>query len=122
MGGIGGQRQDTATARTAGQTLPVTAPKHAGMALRTLRYLPGGCVQVARAGAHLTVSPRASVETLCMHCCVLAHSLNSWFQLLHSVSSFRLRGNNESEVLSAEEENLHSQTLLCLCLCCIGAR
>ena len=40
MGGIGGQRQDTATARTAGQTLPVTAPKHAGMALRTLRYLP----------------------------------------------------------------------------------
>ncbi len=30
------------TARTAGQTLPVTAQKHAGMALRTLRYLPGG--------------------------------------------------------------------------------
>jgi hypothetical protein len=32
------------------------------MALRTLRYLPGGCAQGARAGAHLTVSPRASVE------------------------------------------------------------
>jgi hypothetical protein len=39
------------TARTDGQTLPVTAPKHAGMALRTLRYLPGGCAQGARAGA-----------------------------------------------------------------------
>jgi hypothetical protein len=50
------------TARTAGQTLPATAPKHAGMALRTLRYLPGPCAQGARAGAHLTVSPRASVE------------------------------------------------------------
>ena len=50
------------TARTAGQTLPATAPKHAGMALRTLRYLPGPCTQGARAGAHLTVSPRASVE------------------------------------------------------------
>ena len=47
------------TARTAGQTLPATAPKHAGMALRTLRYLPGPCTQ---AGAHLTVSPGASVE------------------------------------------------------------
>ena len=33
-----------------------------GMALRTLRYLPGGWAQGARAGAHLTVSPRASVE------------------------------------------------------------
>jgi hypothetical protein len=32
------------------------------MALRTLRYLPGPCTQGARAGAHLTVSPRASVE------------------------------------------------------------
>ena len=50
------------TARTTGQTLPATAPKHAGMALRTLRYLPGPCAQGARAGAHLTVSPRASVE------------------------------------------------------------
>ena len=50
------------TARTAGQTLPVTAQKHAGMALRTLRYPPGPCTQGARAGAHLTVSPRASVE------------------------------------------------------------
>jgi hypothetical protein len=50
------------TARTAGQTLPATAPKYAGMALRTLRYLPGPCTQGARAGAHLTVSPRASVE------------------------------------------------------------
>jgi len=50
------------TARTAGQTLPATAPKHAGMALRTLRYLPGGWAQGARAGAHLTVSPLASVE------------------------------------------------------------
>ena len=50
------------TARTDGQTLPVTAPKHAGMALRTLRYLPCVWAQGARAGAHLTVSPRASVE------------------------------------------------------------
>jgi hypothetical protein len=49
-------------ARTTGQTLPVTAPKHAGMALRTLRYLPGGCAQGVRAGAHLTVSPRAIFE------------------------------------------------------------
>ena len=36
------------------------------MALRTLRYLPGylpgPCTQGARAGAHLTVSPSASVE------------------------------------------------------------
>jgi len=48
--------------RTTGQTLPATAPKHAGMAPRTLRYLPGGWSQGARAGAHLTVSPRASVE------------------------------------------------------------
>ena len=32
------------------------------MALRTLRYLPGGCAQGARAGAHLTVSQRNSVE------------------------------------------------------------
>ena len=50
------------TARTAGQTLPATAPKHTDMSLRTLRYLPGPCTQGARAGAHLTVSPRASVE------------------------------------------------------------
>ena len=50
------------TARTAGQTLPATAAKYAGMALRTLRCLPGPCTQGARAGAHLTVSPRASVE------------------------------------------------------------
>jgi len=50
------------TARTDGQTLPATAAKYAGMALRTLRYLPGPCTQGARAGAHLTVSPRASVE------------------------------------------------------------
>jgi hypothetical protein len=27
-----------------------------------LRYLPGPCAQGARAGAYLTVSPRASVE------------------------------------------------------------
>ncbi len=47
------------TARTAGLTLPATAQKHAGM-LRTLRYLPGGCAQGVRAGAHLTVSPRAT--------------------------------------------------------------
>jgi hypothetical protein len=63
----GSQNREVATAafrttRTAGQTLPATAPKHAGMALRTLRYLPGGWAQGARAGAHLTVSPRASVE------------------------------------------------------------
>jgi len=32
------------------------------MTLRTLRYLPSGWSQGARAGAHLTVSPRASVE------------------------------------------------------------
>jgi len=32
------------------------------MALRTLRYLPGGWSQGACAGAHLTVSPRAIVE------------------------------------------------------------
>jgi hypothetical protein len=32
------------------------------MALRTLRYLPGGCAQGARAAAHLTVSRRNSVE------------------------------------------------------------
>jgi len=32
------------------------------MALRTLRYLPGGCAQGARAGAHLTVSLRVSIE------------------------------------------------------------
>ena len=50
------------TARTEGHTLPATAPKYAGMAMRTLRYLPGPCTQGARAGAHLTVSPRASVE------------------------------------------------------------
>ena len=50
------------TARTAGQTLPATAAKYAGMALRTLRYLPCVWAQGARAGAHLTVSPRASVE------------------------------------------------------------
>ena len=49
------------TARTAGLTLPATAQKHAGM-LRTLRYLPGGCAQGVRAGAHLTVSPRTCVE------------------------------------------------------------
>ena len=50
------------TARTACQTLQATAPKHAGMALRTLRYLPGPRTQGARAGAHLTVSQRSSVE------------------------------------------------------------
>ncbi len=33
------------------------------------------------------------------------------FNYFTPFSSFRLRGNNESEVLSAEEENLHSQTL-----------
>ena len=38
MGGIGGQRQDTATARTAGQTLPATAPK--SMAQRAPMALP----------------------------------------------------------------------------------
>ncbi len=48
--------------RTVCQTLPATAPKHAGMALRTLHYLPVGWAQGARAGAHLTVWPRASVE------------------------------------------------------------
>ena len=53
------------TARTAGLTLPATAQMHAGM-LRTLRYLPGGCAQGVRAGAHLTVSPRE--ETSCPAC------------------------------------------------------
>jgi hypothetical protein len=37
------------------------APSHHGW----WRYLPRGCAQVVRAGAHLTVSPRNSVEGAC---------------------------------------------------------